>query len=207
VVLPLLKLEGKDTYPLYVVIIDALDECEGENDIRIILRLLAEARSLKKVRLRVLIISRLEVPIRYGFCQIPNAEHCDFILHDIEAAIVDHDIFIFLEHEIRSIGQEWSLGAGWPGEQALRRLVLIASGLFIGRVLSRRNISFVIFVKEQWVTWGIENKLWLPYEYRPCCTAVYGSVVALGQVSGRLLTLEFAFQVSAKLLPARLRCG
>jgi hypothetical protein len=28
-------------------VIDALDECEGETDIRIILRLLAEARSLK----------------------------------------------------------------------------------------------------------------------------------------------------------------
>ena len=88
VVLPLLKLEGKDTYPSYVVIIDALDEFEGENDIPIILRLLAEARSLKKVRLRVLITSRPEVPIRYGFCQIPDAEHHDFILHDIELHVV-----------------------------------------------------------------------------------------------------------------------
>jgi hypothetical protein len=33
----------------YIVFIDALDECEGENDTRIILRLLAEARSPKKV--------------------------------------------------------------------------------------------------------------------------------------------------------------
>jgi hypothetical protein len=57
---------------------------------------LAEARSLKKVRLRVLVISRPEIPIRYGFCQIPDTEHRNFILHDIEAAIVDHDIFIFL---------------------------------------------------------------------------------------------------------------
>jgi hypothetical protein len=122
------------------VIIDALDECEGESDIRIILRLLAEARSLKKVRLRVLITSRPEVPIRYGFCQIPNAEHRDFILHDIEAAIVDHDIFIFLDHEIGSIGQEWSLGAGWPGKQVLRRLVLIASGLFIWAATACRFI-------------------------------------------------------------------
>jgi hypothetical protein len=34
---PLLKLEGNDTYPLYVMIIDALDECEDENNILIIL--------------------------------------------------------------------------------------------------------------------------------------------------------------------------
>jgi hypothetical protein len=51
---PLLKLGGNDTYPLFIVIIDALDECEDEDDIRIILRLLVEARSLKDVRLRVL---------------------------------------------------------------------------------------------------------------------------------------------------------
>jgi hypothetical protein len=51
----------------YIVFIDALDECEGESDTRIILRLLAEARSPKKVWLRVLITSRPEVPIRSGF--------------------------------------------------------------------------------------------------------------------------------------------
>jgi hypothetical protein len=103
---PLLKLDGSDTYLSYIVVLDTLDECEGENDVQIILRLLAEARSLKKVRLQVLITSRSEVLIRYGFCQIPDAEHCDFILHDIEATIVDHDISIFLDHELRSIGRE-----------------------------------------------------------------------------------------------------
>jgi hypothetical protein len=115
---PLLKLDGSDTYPSYVVVLDALDECEGKNDVQIILRLLAEARSLKKVRLRVLITSRPEVPIRYGFCQLPDAEHRDFILHDIEAAIVDHDISIFLDYELISIGREQNFGASWPGEQA-----------------------------------------------------------------------------------------
>lgn len=137
---PLLKLEGNDTYPSYVMIIDALDECEDENDIRIILRLLAEARSLKKVQLRVLITSRPEVPIRNGFCKISDAEHYDFILHDMEAAIVDHDIFIFLEHQMGLIGQEWCLGASWPGEQALKRLVINASGLFIWAATAYRFI-------------------------------------------------------------------
>ena len=47
VVRPLSKLDGSNTYVSYVLVIDALDECEGENDTRIILRLLAEARSRK----------------------------------------------------------------------------------------------------------------------------------------------------------------
>jgi hypothetical protein len=65
---PLSKLDDSNTYPLYVMVIDALDECEGENYVQTIIQLLAEARSLKKVRLQVLITSRPEVPIRYGFC-------------------------------------------------------------------------------------------------------------------------------------------
>lgn len=137
---PLSKLDGSDTHPSYFVVIDALDECEGEEYVRTIIQLLAEARSLKKVWLRVLITSRPEVPIRYGFCQIPDAEHRDFVLHDIEAPIVDHDISIFLDHELTSIGREQTFGAGWPGEQALRRLVLNASGLFIWAATACRFI-------------------------------------------------------------------
>jgi hypothetical protein len=131
VVQPLLKLAGEGVYPLFVMIIDALDECDCENDIRIILQLLTEARLLKEVRLRVIITSRPEIPIRYAFGQIPDNNHRDFILHDIEDAIVGHDIYIFLENEMKSIGEERSLGAGWPGEQAIEQLVQKANGLFI----------------------------------------------------------------------------
>jgi hypothetical protein len=49
---PLSQLDGTDTYPSYVMVIDALDECEGGNDVQIILRLLAEARSLKSAGYR-----------------------------------------------------------------------------------------------------------------------------------------------------------
>ena len=44
--------------------------------------------------MRVLINSKPEVLIRYSVCQIPGSEHRDLILHDIESAIVDHDISI-----------------------------------------------------------------------------------------------------------------
>jgi hypothetical protein len=75
--------------------------------------------------------SQADERIRYGFCQIPDTEHRDFILYNIEATIIDHDIFYFQDHEMGLIGKKWSLGAGWPDEQALRQLVLNASGLFI----------------------------------------------------------------------------
>jgi Mrp family chromosome partitioning ATPase len=71
---PLSKLKSND-FLSYVLVVDALDECEDENNIRIILQLLAEARLLKTVQLRIFITSRPEIPIRHGFYQIPDAEH------------------------------------------------------------------------------------------------------------------------------------
>jgi hypothetical protein len=136
---PLSRLDGNSFSSSYVLIVDALDECDNEDHIRIILQLLAEARLLK-VRVRVLITSRPEIPIRYSFRQIPDVEHRDFILHDIGAAIVDQDISTFLDYELRSIGEERGLEASWPGEPVIRRLVQKASGLFIWAATACRFI-------------------------------------------------------------------
>jgi hypothetical protein len=115
----------------YVLVIDALDECDDDNNIRVIVQRLAEAQSLGTVRLRVLLTSRPEIPIRSGFYQLPDAEHQGLVLHNISPAIVDHDIFLYLEYNLRVIGQERCLDAGWPGKEIVTRLVRNASGLFI----------------------------------------------------------------------------
>jgi hypothetical protein len=137
---PLSKLNSDLVLSTYVLVIDALDECDDENNIRIVLYLLAEARSLKRVRLRVFLTSRPEVPIRHGFYQIPDTEHQDFMLHSISPSIVDHDISIFLKYNLRLIRQERSLDAGWPGEEVIGRLVQITSGLFIWAATACRFI-------------------------------------------------------------------
>lgn len=92
------------------------------------------------VRLRVFLTSRPEIPIRHGIRAIPQAEHQDFVLHSIQPTIVNHDISLFLEHNLGIIRQEWTLGAGWPGEQVLRQLVTYASGLFIWAATACRFI-------------------------------------------------------------------
>lgn len=137
---PLSKLDGKGCCSLYILVVDALDECDGNNNIRIILQLLAEARSLTKVQLRVFLTSRPEVPIRHGFHQISKTEHRNFILHNISPSIVDHDISVYLEHELELIAQERCLGAGWPERNTIRRLVEKSSGLFIWAVTACRFI-------------------------------------------------------------------
>jgi hypothetical protein len=62
---------------------------------------------------------------------MPDAEHQDFVLHNVSPTIVNHDISLFLDHNLGIIRQEWTLGIDWPGEVVLRQLVLYACGLFI----------------------------------------------------------------------------
>ena len=137
---PLSRLGGISTPSLFILIVDALDECENESHIRTILQLLAEVRTLKAVRLRVLITSRPEIPIRHGFPHMPEAEHEDFVLHNILPVIINHDISIFLEYNLEAIRQERYLEGGWPGEKIIRRLVQNASGLFIWAATAYRFI-------------------------------------------------------------------
>ena len=131
VVRPLLKLGEDVCQSSHVVVVDALDECDNDNNIRIIINLLAEIQWLKTVRLRVFLTSRSEILIRHGFNQIPKTKHRDFILYNISPSITDHDISIFFEHNLKLIGQEQCLDACWSGEEIIRHLIQLAGGLFI----------------------------------------------------------------------------
>ena len=136
---PLSKLHKSESY---VIVVDALDECDSDNDTRLIVQLLAEVRSfLTGVRLRVFLTSRPEVPIRHGFGQIGDTEHKDVVLHDISPSIVEHDIATYLEHSLRIIAKECYQHADWPGEEIIRRLVQSASGLFIRAATACRFIQ------------------------------------------------------------------
>lgn len=138
---PLSLLDSTFSHPSLIIVVNTLDECNGENEIRAIVQLFTEARSLRRVRLRVFMTSRPEIPIRNPFYQIPDTNRRDFVLHNIRPSIVDHDICVFLKHNFKLIRQERALTADWPGEQAIRCLVRKASGLFIWAATACRFIS------------------------------------------------------------------
>ena len=146
---PLSKLDGNGCCASYVLVVDALDECDDDNNIRIILQLLSEARSLKTVQVRVFLTSRPEVPIRHGFYQISKTEHHDFVLHNISPSIVDHDISIFLEYNLRLISEEDAQDPSWPGAEVIKTLVQSASGLFIWAATACRFIREGLFADER----------------------------------------------------------
>jgi hypothetical protein len=113
---PLSKLHEPETESepeTCVLVVDALDECDNEYDIRIIVQLLVEVRSLSTgIRLRVFLTSRPEVPVRHGFGQLEDAEHKDVVLHNISPSIVDHDIGLFFGRQT-SVRWARTLSARW----------------------------------------------------------------------------------------------
>ena len=138
---PLSKLEvDGSSGPPYILVVDALDECDDKKHVRIILQLLAKTRSLKTVQLRVFLTSRPEIPIRSFFETLPEDKYRDFLLHNISPPVVDHDILLFLHHKLSDIRQECNLEPGWPGEQVIKRLGENARGLFIWAATACRFI-------------------------------------------------------------------
>ncbi|KAH8595410.1 WD40-repeat-containing domain protein [Bisporella sp. PMI_857] len=139
VLLPLSKLKDRK-WKCIVLVVDALDECDDERNILIILQLLAEARLTKTVRLRILLTSRPGNRIRHGFSQMLSSQHKDLELHHISPRVIDHDITIYLEHELQIIRQEYDLHGDWPGQESIRSLVQRAAGLFIWAATACRFI-------------------------------------------------------------------
>ena len=155
---PLSKLEGESNSPCsYTLVVDALDECEDDDNVRIVLQLLIQARSLTKIRLRIFLTSRPELPIRHSFQQFSTTDYSTIILHNISPSIVDHDISIFLARNLEVIGQENGQDTGWPGPEIIRTLVQRAGGLFIWAATACRFIREGLFADERLRTLLVEQ--------------------------------------------------
>ncbi|KAK3316770.1 hypothetical protein B0H66DRAFT_626242 [Apodospora peruviana] len=121
-----------------VIVIDALDECDGDNDVRNIISILARANTQPSGRLRVFITSRPELPIRLGFKDV-RGRYQGLALHQVPEPIVEQDIFTFLEYELARIRNESNsqalegleLPLDWPGYHVIRTLAQMAVPLFI----------------------------------------------------------------------------
>ncbi|KAF5852409.1 hypothetical protein GGP41_007836 [Bipolaris sorokiniana] len=114
-----------------VVVIDALDECEREADVRAILQLLARTKDIRPMPLRIVVTSRPELHVRLGFKEMPNGTYQDLILHEVPRSTIEHDIHLFLEHEFAVIRKERKLALDWPAQQQILELVELAVPLFI----------------------------------------------------------------------------
>ncbi|KAI0014441.1 hypothetical protein F4779DRAFT_11125 [Xylariaceae sp. FL0662B] len=129
---------GTWNFDKIVFIVDALDECEEERDIKRIINLFAEAKRLQSPQLRILLTSRPELPIRLGFKSVKGSYH-GLVLHDISKSVLKHDISAFLKHELsktrdaynNSVSEDRRLSQTWPEELEIQSLARMAIPLFI----------------------------------------------------------------------------
>jgi WD40 repeat protein len=138
---PLSRLKKRSANSPIVIVIDALDECEGEKDVEAVIRLLAKVKEITTTQVRIFLTSRPEYGVRSIFRDLPHILHRNLILHDVPRHVVDADIRLFFRHELRAIGTSRGGAADWPSEQDMDILVGQASGLFIYAATACRFIK------------------------------------------------------------------
>ncbi|KAK4081539.1 uncharacterized protein Triagg1_2280 [Trichoderma aggressivum f. europaeum] len=118
-----------------VIVIDALDECDLEDDVKLIIRLFNHD---KRLGLRIFLTSRPELPIRLGFSAIQGVFQ-DVILHEISEPVIQHDLSVLIKHELQIIRDNYNntvqgyrqLKRDWPGQSSIDTMVKMAVPLFI----------------------------------------------------------------------------
>ncbi|KAJ5135398.1 uncharacterized protein N7515_004676 [Penicillium bovifimosum] len=139
---PLLNVDQLGPQPrTAVMVIDALDECEHDEDVRNIIRLLPLLQQAKAVRLRIFLTSRPELPIRLGFSEIADHEYQDLALHEIPEEVTEYDIHLFLQDRFDKIRLHRRIAAGWPGDKVIDELVTMSVPLFIAAATVCRYIE------------------------------------------------------------------
>jgi hypothetical protein len=136
---PLLKMKKRLTTTM-VIVIDALDECDQDDDVGLILRLLPRVQRSNSVKLRFLLTSRPDLPIRFGFKGIAD-DHQDLILHQIPKPVIGHDICLYFQAKLAQLREKRPLSPDWPGRERIKALTERAVPLFISAATMYRFIS------------------------------------------------------------------
>ncbi|KAA8641400.1 uncharacterized protein ATNIH1004_001865 [Aspergillus tanneri] len=139
---PLLSLGQLSQQPqTAVMVIDALDECEHDQDIRHIIQFLPLLQKAKSFRLRIFLTSRPELPINLGFSEIGDRAYQDLALHEIPGEVTERDIHLFLQDRFAKIKHDRKISQDWPGDDVLQDLVRISIPLFISAATVCRYIE------------------------------------------------------------------
>lgn len=120
-----------------VVVIDALDECERDNDIRLLVHLLSGVKDMT-IPVRVFITSRPDLYPRLAFSCI-SGTYQDVNLEKMTELTIERDILTFIKHELANIRNDYNkivtkerqLADNWPHPTDVNLLSKLAVPLFI----------------------------------------------------------------------------
>ncbi|KAI1737987.1 putative WD-repeat protein [Xylaria scruposa] len=180
-----------------LIVVDALDECDMENDIRVLINLFSLAKS-RAPRLRIFVTSRPELPPRMGFNDL-SGKYEKFILHEICHSIIRKDMLTFLRHELSIRKAKYNnfvkdearcLPSDWPQESNLEKLLDMTVPLFISavticRFLFDHHVSggparkLSVVLQKQAVSRGISasSGLLLNHPYESKMNAIYQPIL------------------------------
>ena len=133
------SINGANLHTL-IVVVDALDECENEKDIRLILELWSQLLQITKIDLRLFLTSRYEPSIWPAFQDMSVDTFRDINLVDaVPLSTIRHDLYVYLNDSLDSIRKDYNdllqgtftLQSDWADSEKIRQLVEIAVPLFI----------------------------------------------------------------------------
>ncbi|GAT30948.1 WD domain-containing protein [Aspergillus luchuensis] len=149
---PLSTLSDKFPHSMaLVLVIDALDECQnGLIYAQSIVKLLATARTLEKVQLRIFVTSRPEDYLADGFTQIPSTTYYDVMIDGTGDLTTERDIRIFLEDKLSEIAirkqPNGRAQEAWPGKERAEKLIEQCGRLFIAAATACRLLEATVFL-------------------------------------------------------------
>ncbi|KAF3912004.1 hypothetical protein AA313_de0209161 [Arthrobotrys entomopaga] len=119
-----------------LLVIDAIDECENENEVKVIIYLLWQLKDIPDQPIRVLFTGRPENFVDESF---ENSKLDGFyrkeLLHEIPEGNIQNDIYVYVQNEFNKIKEkherEGTLPVDWPDDADVERLVQMAVPLFI----------------------------------------------------------------------------
>ncbi|THY84592.1 hypothetical protein D6C95_08119, partial [Aureobasidium pullulans] len=115
-----------------IIVIDASDECDDENDIKSILQLFTQAQDITTVRLRVIVTIRPGTHSHLGLQVAPATFRRQLVLDELSKDAVDQDIRAFFKSHFDAIRiKHGALPTAWPGDDIVDMLVQRAGTLFI----------------------------------------------------------------------------
>ena len=110
-------------------VVDALDECGSNDEIRLILQLFIELKNINNIDLSVLMTSRPETTLIRGFQDMPEILHRRLDLRSIPRHLVEHDLYVFMKQKLGRVKS--TSNPNWLNENVLVSLVHKADCLFI----------------------------------------------------------------------------
>ncbi|KAJ5413893.1 hypothetical protein N7509_000520, partial [Penicillium cosmopolitanum] len=114
-----------------VIVVNALDECEHNPDVRNIIRLLPLLQKAKALRLHIFLTSRPEPSIHLSFSKIMDNDYQDLTLDKIPEELTARDIQFFLKNQFTKINRDRNITTNWPGDDVIQQLVTMSVPLFI----------------------------------------------------------------------------